>query len=186
MIITAAAPACWACTLSSTVSRVDSAPVPATTGTRPAAAATVSSTSSRRSAWVSVVNSPVLPPGTSPPTPALTRRSTIAVSASASMALPSSVNGVMSAGSTPWNGSDIGDLSDSGVDAFGGRHPGAGGGLEVPQLGKVVAGQVQVLVRPQRTLQRRLETTSPGMGVDVAELPAVHRGARDHAARLRV
>ena len=50
MIITAAAPACSACTLSSTVSRVESAPVPATTGTRPAAALTVTSVSCRRSA----------------------------------------------------------------------------------------------------------------------------------------
>ena len=40
VVITAAAPACSACTLSSTVSRVESAPVPATTGTRPAAAST--------------------------------------------------------------------------------------------------------------------------------------------------
>src|SRR5919198_3361423 len=182
MIITAAAPACWACTLSSTVSRVDSAPVPATTGTRPAAAATVSSTSSRRSAWVSVVNSPVLPPGTSPPTPAPTSRSTIAVSASPSSALPSSVNGVTSAGSTPWNGSDMGHLSDPGVDTFGGREPAAGGGLDVPQLGEVVARQVQVRVRAERTVQRWLEAATAGPRGDVAELPAVHPGARDHTA----
>ena len=39
--MTAAAPARSAWTLSSTVSRVESAPVPATTGTRPAAASTV-------------------------------------------------------------------------------------------------------------------------------------------------
>ena len=50
MIITAAAPACSAWTLSSTVSRVLSAPVPATTGTRPSAAFTTVSTSSLRSA----------------------------------------------------------------------------------------------------------------------------------------
>ena len=101
MIITAAAPACSACTLSSTVSRVESALVPATTGTRPAAASTVISVSCRRSAFVSVVNSPVLPPGTSPPTPASISRSTNAPSASVSIALPSSVKGVISAGRTP-------------------------------------------------------------------------------------
>src|SRR5919204_5511399 len=186
MIMTAAAPARSACTLSSTVSRVESAPVPATTGTRPAAAATVSSTSRRRSALVSVGNSPVLPPGTSPPTPAPTRRSTIAASASASIALPSSVKGVMSAGSTPWNGSGMGHLSDSGVDAFGGRAPRPGGGLDVPQLGEVVARQVQVLVRPERALQRRLEATAARARVHVAELPTAHRRARDRAARRRV
>ena len=60
---------------------------------------------------VSVVNSPVLPPGTSPPTPARTSRSTIAVSARASIASPSSVKGVMSAGSTPWNSSGMDDLT---------------------------------------------------------------------------
>ena len=60
----------------------------------------------------------------------------------------------MSAGSTPWNGSDMGHLSDSGVDAFGGREPGPGGGLDVPQLGEVVARQVQVLVRAERALER--------------------------------
>ena len=112
MIITAAAPACSACTLSSTVSRVDRAPVPAMTGTRPSAALTTVSTSSRRSALVSVVNSPVLPPGTRPPTPAAISRSTLASSASVSIALPSSVNGVSRAGRTPWN-SDMGDLSDA-------------------------------------------------------------------------
>src|SRR5918997_3125124 len=184
--MTAAAPACSACTLSSTVSRVDSAPVPATTGTRPAAASTVASASWRRSPLVSVVNSPVLPPGTSPPTPAPTRRSTIAASERVSTASPSSVKGVMSAGSTPWKGSGMGHLSDSGVDAFGGRAPGAGGGLDVSQLGEVVARQVQVLVRPQRTLQHRLDAAAAAARVDVAELPAVHPGSGDPPARLRI
>src|SRR5919197_4443025 len=184
--MTAAAPARSACALSSTVSRVDSAPVPATTGTRSAVASTVASTSWRRSGWLSVVNSPVLPPGTSPATPASIRRSTIAASAPVSIALPSSVNGVMSAGSTPWKGSDMGHLSDSGIDAFGGRAPGAGGGLDVSQLGEVVARQVQVLVRAERALQRRLKATAAGARIDVAKFPAVHGGAGDHAARLRV
>src|SRR5918999_2922619 len=184
--ITAAAPARSACTLSSTVSRVESAPVPATTGTRPPAASTVASTRRRGSACVSVVTSPVLPPGTSPPTPAAIRRSTIAASAPASIALPSSVRGVISAGSTPWNGSDMGDLSDSGVDAFGGRQPLPGSGLKVPQLGEVVARQVQVLVGAERALQRRLQAVAAGARVDVAELPAVHRRAGDHVPRLRV
>jgi hypothetical protein len=40
--------------------------VPATTGTRPPAALTTSSVSCLRSAMVKVVNSPVLPRGTSP------------------------------------------------------------------------------------------------------------------------
>src|SRR5918992_6184735 len=78
------------------------------------------------------------------------------------------------------------DLSDSGVDAFGGRETGAGGGLDVSQLGEVVARQVQVLVRAKRALKRRLETAAAGARVDVAELPAVHGGAGDRAARLRV
>ena len=111
--MTAVAPARSAWTLSSTVSRVESAPVPATTGTRPAAASTVTSITSRRSAFVSVVNSPVLPPGTRPPTPAPTRRSTIAASASASTSVPSSVNGVMRAGSTPWKSGMV-DLGSEG------------------------------------------------------------------------
>src|SRR5919112_1850282 len=184
--MTAAAPACSAWTLSSTVSRVDSAPVPATTGTRPAAASTVASVSVRRSAWLSVVNSPVLPPGTRPPTPAPTSRSTLAASACVSIAPPSSVKGVISAGSTPWNCSDMGHLSDSGIDALGGRQAGLGGGLHVPQLGEVVARQVQVLVRAQRALQRRLQAAAAGARVDVAELPALDCGAGDLAARGRV
>src|SRR5919206_2291231 len=171
--MTAAAPAACACTLSSTVSRVDSAPVPATTGTRPAAARTVTSTSWRRSACESVVNSPVLPPGTRPPTPAPTRRSTIAASAAVSIASPSAVNGVTSAGITPWNGSGMGHLSYSGVDAFGGLEPGPGGGLHVPQRGEVVAGEVKVLVRAERALQRRLQAATARARVHVAELPAM-------------
>src|SRR5918995_4465982 len=153
--MTAAAPARSAWTLSATVSRVDSAPAPATTGTRPAAASTVSSTSCCRSMWPSVVNSPVLPPGTRPPTPATTSRSTIAASAPASIASPSLVKGVISAGSTPWKGSDMGDLLDPGVDAFGGRGARPGGGLQVAQLGEVVTGQVQVAVAAERALERR-------------------------------
>src|SRR5262245_55642260 len=168
------------------VSRVDSAPVPATTGTRPAAASTVISTRRRRSAFVSVVNSPVLPPGTSPPTPAATRRSTFARRASPSMAPPSSVKGVMSAGSTPWKGSDMGHLSDVGLDSFGGRDARAGCGLHVPQLGEVVAGQVQVVVFAERPLQRGLEPAAPGARVDVAQPPAVHHGARHGAAGRRI
>src|ERR687894_1832930 len=166
--MTAAAPACSAWTLSSIVSAVESSPVPATTGTRPAAASTVISTIRRRSAPVSVVNSPVLPPGTRPPTPAPTRRSTIAARAAASIASPSSVNGVMSAGSTPWNGSDIGGLSESGVDVVGGRLPRAGGGLQVPQRGEEVAGQVQVAVRAERALERGLQAAAAPPGVEVS------------------
>src|SRR5688572_2841002 len=97
--------------------------------------------SRRRSAFDRVVNSPVLPPGTRPPTPAAIRRSTIAASASVSSAPPSAVKGVIRAGRTPWNGSDMGDLSNTDIDAFGGHEPGPGGGLHVPQLGEVVAGQ---------------------------------------------
>jgi hypothetical protein len=51
----------------------------------------------------------------------------------------------------------MGDLSDPGVDAFSSREPGLGGGLHRAQLGEVVAGQVQVLVGAERTLQRRLK-----------------------------
>src|ERR671931_1060488 len=180
--MTAVAPARSAWRLSSTVSRVESAPVPATTGTRPAAASTVASVSCRRSAFVSVVNSPVLPPGTRPPTPAPISRSTLAASARVSIAPPSSVKGVIRAGSTPWKGSDMGHLSDSGVGTFGGREPRLGGGLHVPELGEVVAGQVQVLVGTQRTLERGLKAATAGPRVDVAQLPAPDRGSRDHAA----
>src|SRR5215218_1327562 len=183
--MTAVAPARSAWRLSSTVSRVESAPVPATTGTRPAVASTVISITARRSTFVSVVNSPVLPPGTSPPTPAPTNRSTIVASACGSIAAPSSVKGVMSAGRTPWKGSGTGHLSDAGIGAFGGREPGSSGGLRVPQLGEVVARQVQVLVGADRALQRRLEATPAGARIHVPELPALHRGALDHAASLR-
>src|SRR5215204_5491219 len=192
--MTAAAPACSAWTLSATVSLVESAPVPATTGTRPAAASTVSSTSSRRSAWLRVVNSPVLPPGTRPPTPAPIRRSTLAASASPSMAEPSAVNGVMRAGRTPWNGfwsgtvtGPCGSRDGSGrlgdvcgallklrVDALGGGHAGLCGRLHVAQHGEVVAGQVDVAVRAERALERGLQPVATGMRVDVAVLPAVH------------
>ena len=78
-----------------------------------------------------------------------------------SIALPSSVKGVSSAGRMPWN-SDMGDLSDSGFDSFSGREPGLGGGLHRPQLGEVVAGQVQVLMRAQRAFQRGLQRTAAG------------------------
>src|SRR3954468_719174 len=163
--MTAVAPARSACRLRSTVSRVESAPVPATTGTRPAAASTVTSTTRRRSALLSVVNSPVLPPGTRPPTPASTRRSTIAASASASRSLPSSLNGVTRAGRTPWK-SDMVDLGSEGgegrVDAFGGEHTGAGGGLHVPQLGEVVAGQVEVAARAERAFEGGLQPVAAG------------------------
>src|SRR5919197_5247746 len=191
--MTAVAPARSAWRLSSTVSRVESAPVPATTGTRPAAASTVTSITSRRSAFESVVNSPVLPPGTSPATPAPTSRSTIAASASASTSVPSSVNGVMSAGSTPWNSGMV-DLGSEGgrllaqrcLDALGGRRAGAGRGLHVPQLGEVVAGQVKVGVGAARAFQRRLQAVAARSRVDVAELPPVHGGARDDATRRRI
>src|SRR5918999_1222001 len=158
---------------------------PAVRGAGPAAS-TVASSSSRRSGWVRAVNSPVLPPDTRPATPASIRRSTIAASERVSMASPSSVNGVMSAGSTPWKSSGMGHLSDSGVDSFGGRMSAAGGGLDVPQLGEVVARQVQVLVRAKRAFQRRLEAAAAGTRVDVAELPPVHGGAGDRAPGLRV
>src|SRR5919112_3948 len=153
---------------------------------RPAPDSTVTSVSCRRSAFVSVVNSPVLPPGTSPPTPAPISRSTLAARACVSIAAPSSVKGVIRAGSTPWKGSDMGHLSDSGVGTFGGREPGLGGGLHVPQLGEVVARQVQVLEGAKRALQRRLQATAAGARVDVAELPALDFGVRDPAARGRI
>src|SRR5215207_1759318 len=175
--MTAVAPARSAWRLSATVSRVESAPVPATTGTRPAATSTVSSITARRSAFESVVNSPVLPPGTSPATPAPTSRSTIPASASAS----SSVNGVMRAGSTPWKSGMV-DLGSEGgrsfaqrcLDALGGHRAGAGGGLHVPQLGEVVAGEVKVGVGAERAFQRRLQAVAARSRVDVAELPPVH------------
>src|SRR6476620_2228354 len=191
--MTAAAPARSAWTLSSTVSRVDRAPVPATTGTRPAAASAVTSITWRRSSCVSVVNSPVLPPGTSPPAPAPTRRSTIAASASESTAPPSSVNGVMSAGRTPWKSGMV-DLGSEGgrsfaqrrLDALGGHRAGAGGGLHVPQLGEVAAGEVQVAAGAERALERRLQAVAARPGIDVPVRPAVHGGAGDRAAGLGV
>src|SRR5215472_5708271 len=56
--MSADAPAWAACAARSTASWVVSAPVPATTGTRPAAVLTTSSVSCLRSATVRVVNSP--------------------------------------------------------------------------------------------------------------------------------
>jgi hypothetical protein len=55
----------------------------------------------------------------------------------------------------------MGNLSDSRVDAFGGREPGLGGGLHRAQRGEVVAGQVQVLVGAERALQPGLAWTLP-------------------------
>jgi hypothetical protein len=43
------------------------------------------------------------------------------------------------------------------LDALGGQGAGAGGGLHVAQLRKVVAGEMQVPVRPERALERRLQ-----------------------------
>src|SRR4051794_36181602 len=184
--------------LSSTVSRVERAPVPATTGTRPAAASTVTSTSARRSPLDSVVNSPVLPPGTSPPTPAPISRSTSARSAPASISAPSGVNGVISAGSTPLKTtgwlpppgppafSYMGHLSDSGVDAFGDGAAGLRGGLHGSQLGEVIARQVQVLVGAECALKGALQRAATTARVHVAELPPLDRGAGDDTAGLRV
>ena len=95
------------------------------------------------------------------------------------------VKGVMSAGSPPWKGSGICHLSDSGVYTFGGHEPRPGGGLDVPQLGEVVARQVQVLVGAERALKRGLETTPARARVHVPELPASHPGAGDHARASR-
>jgi hypothetical protein len=80
----------------------------------------------------------------------------------------------------------MGHLSDSGVDAFGGHQPGPGSGFHVPQLGEVVARQMQVLVGAERALERRLQPVAAGPRVDVPQLPAVHARPGDHAARLRV
>lgn len=76
--------------------------MPATTGTRPAANLTQSSVSCLRSATVSVVNSPVLPPGTRPCTPALIRCSMCACRRLSSIAVLSSVKGVIKATRIPW------------------------------------------------------------------------------------
>ena len=63
---------------------------------------------------------------------------------------------------------------DAAGGGLGRRGAGAGGGLEVAQLGEVVAGQVQVAVRAERALERRLQPRAAGMRVHVAERPAVH------------
>ncbi|KAE8372030.1 hypothetical protein BDV26DRAFT_274932 [Aspergillus bertholletiae] len=99
--MTAAAPTWPACLASSTASWVEVAPVPATTGTRPAAYFTQSSVSCLRSAMESTVNSPVLPPGTRPCTPACNSRSMWDCRRASSILLPSSVKGVIRATITP-------------------------------------------------------------------------------------
>jgi hypothetical protein len=82
---------------------------------------------------------------------------------------------------------DLGSEGGQGrVDAFGGEHTGAGGGLHVPELGEVVAGEVDVAVGAERAFQGRLQTVAAGSRVHVAELPAVHGGAGDRAARLGI
>ncbi len=80
-------------------STVELDPAPATTGTRPAATSTHSSTTRRCSAWLRVAVSPVVPTGTSPCTPPAIWRSTSARKAASSMA--PSLNGVTRAGRTP-------------------------------------------------------------------------------------
>ena len=77
-------------------------------------------------------------------------------------------------------------LFPPGFDAFGGREPGPGGGFDVPQLGEVVAGQVQVAMGSERPVERRLEVAAAGARERVAELPAVHGRVGDDAARLGV
>src|SRR4051794_19620665 len=79
-------------------------PTPATTGTRPATAETYSSMTRRCSSGLRLVNSPVVPHGTSPWIPAPTRRSTRVTRAASSTADPSAGNGGGAAGRVPVRG----------------------------------------------------------------------------------
>jgi hypothetical protein len=137
------------------VKRVESAPVPATTGTLASAASTVTSMSWRRSALVSMVNSPVLRPGDEP-TDAGTDQPVDDRGARAAVARAAMLGeGRDERGQHSGEGLSTGHRSDWGVDAFGGREPGPGGGLDVPRLGEVIARQAQVLVRAERALQHQ-------------------------------
>src|SRR3990172_6671755 len=101
MRIAASAPASLAWRVRSIAAEVLFEPVPASTGTRPRAAATTTSTTRRCSAWESVAASPVEPQGTRPSTPAEIWSSTRSWSARSSM--DPSRNGVTSAVRTPSN-----------------------------------------------------------------------------------
>ena len=74
--------------------------MPATTGTRPAAASTVAASSSRVSAASSAWPSPVLPPAASPCTPSAISQSTWPLTSS-SCSSPSARNGVVIGGMMP-------------------------------------------------------------------------------------
>src|SRR5215472_4435490 len=158
--MTTSAPADCACRESRIASAVLVAPVCAITGIRPATWSTTVSTTRRRSSLLSVLNSPVEPHATTPCTPPVMDRSTRARS-DASSIVPSSVNGVASAVSTPRScaviccllrgHSERGRLAAGGEGALAigrqqaqdllrGREPGLDGGLGV-QRPEVVAGQ---------------------------------------------
>src|SRR5882757_6846907 len=95
MIITPSAPIDSASRLLRTTSSVHSAPVPISTGTRPAACLTTISTICRRSSGVTLKNSPVLPSGIRPWMPSSIWKSTRRRSAASSTFFPSEVKGVI-------------------------------------------------------------------------------------------
>src|SRR6266550_4502197 len=99
--MTPSAPTRSACLASSTATAVLVEPTCGATGTRPRACSVTISVTRFRSSVVSAGNSPVLPHGTKPCTPALTVPSTRSRRASSSTLVPSVVNGVHMADRMP-------------------------------------------------------------------------------------
>ena len=127
-----------------------------------------------RSSSVRVVNSPVLPPGTRPSTPA---RQVVDVAASAPASIALAVRGQR----RDQRGQDAVELRRAWVTSRIRRNllvrlplsSVLGGGLHRAQLGAVVAGQVQVLMGAELLPPARLASgPRPGFGVDVAEAPS--------------
>src|SRR5215469_11039878 len=187
--MTTSAPADCACRESRMASAVLVAPVCAITGTRPATWPTTVSTTRRRSALLSVLNSPVEPHATTPCTPPAIDRFT-RIRSDVSSIVPSSVNGVASAVSTPrscaviccllLSSTERGQLAASGdgalaigrqqaQDLLRGRESGLDGGLGV-QRPEVVAGQEDPASPPH---ERGLERTPAREAVGGTGLPAL-------------
>src|SRR5215212_1306194 len=144
---------------------------PTITGTRPSAARTVVSITSRRSAVVSDPASPIVPLATKPCTPACSSADRFASSAGTSMA-PAASNGVVTAGMMPGKGTGsallvVGHVAPHPLEVLRGVE-GRGAGIAVhdrlvdhPVLGRVDAGaagphdRVVAQALPQRLVHQR-------------------------------
>src|SRR5215218_11475581 len=124
------------------------ADTPAITGTRPAAARTVASTTVRRSALLSEAASPIVPVATKPCTPASSSAARLRSSAATSID-PLASNGVVMAGMIPGKRTSVllvgGHVASHPLEVLGGVEGGRGGVavddrlVDHPVLGRVDA-----------------------------------------------